>query len=402
MEEPQNQIPEEFTKVIKDFIGDLRVTFPEYTPLINKWWIRPEQFDYIDDETERKVVFEAYEQKIVATLFEFCKKKFPPRFFDILYQKNAIFAEDSDIDTEFLPQIHFKNLWQYDISDKTKETIWKYLQLILFSIIGTIHNKDSFGDTAKLFENMDHSDFKQKLNETLEHIQGLFDSSGNVQEEATNLPNAEELHDHITHMLDGKLGRLAREIAEETAENLNMNLDETSNMSDVFQNLMKDPTKMMGLVKSVTEKLDTKMKSGELKETELIKEASNIMNQMKNMPGMDNIQSMLSKMGMGDMAGMANMAGMAGMAGMNGKVDLGAMEARLNNKMKMAKTKERIRAKAQATAQTKLFQEATKAALAEQKPAVSEEEILKLFQSEEKVERTPRIQKSGKKGKNNK
>ena len=102
------------------------------------------------------------------------------------------------------------------------------------------------------------------------------------------------------------------------------------------------------------------------------------------------------------MANMAGMAGMANMAGMNGKVDLGVMEARLNNKMKMAKTKERIRAKAQATAQTKLFQEASKAALAEQKPAVSEEEILKLFQSEEKVERTPRIQKSGKKGKNNK
>jgi hypothetical protein len=397
MEDQQKPIPEEFTKVMKDFIGDLRVTFPEYTPLINKWWIRHEQFDYIDDEIERKSVFEAYEQKIVATLFEFCKKKFPPRFFDILYQKNAIFEEDSDIDTEFLPQIHFKNLWQYDISDKTKETIWKYLQLILFSIIGTIHSKDSFGDTAKLFENMDQSDFKQKLNETLEHIQGLFDSSGNVQEEATNLPNAEELHDHITHMLDGQLGRLAREIAEETAENLNMNLDETSNMSDVFQNLMKDPSKMMGLVKSVTEKLDTKMKSGELKETELIKEASNIMNQMKNMPGMDNIQSMLSKMGMGDMANMAT-----NMAGMNGKVDLGAMEARLNNKMKIAKTKERIRAKAQATAQTKLFQEATKAALAEQKPAVSEEEILKLFQSEEKVERTPRNQKNVKKGKNNK
>ena len=28
---------DEFKKVIKDFIGDLKQTFPEYEPLINKW-----------------------------------------------------------------------------------------------------------------------------------------------------------------------------------------------------------------------------------------------------------------------------------------------------------------------------------------------------------------------------
>ena len=31
-------IPEEFIKVIRDFVGDLTVTFPEYVPFIEKWW----------------------------------------------------------------------------------------------------------------------------------------------------------------------------------------------------------------------------------------------------------------------------------------------------------------------------------------------------------------------------
>ena len=104
-------------------------------------------------------------------------------------------------------------------------------------------------------------------------------------------------------MLDGKIGQLAREIAEETAANLNMDFDNATNMKDVFSKLIKNPTKLMELVKTVGDKLDYKLKSGELKESEMIQEATEIMNKMKNMPGMGNIQSMLSKMGMGGLGG---------------------------------------------------------------------------------------------------
>jgi DNA polymerase/3'-5' exonuclease PolX len=85
---------------------------------------------------------------------------------------------------------------------------------------------------------------------------------------------------------------------------------------------MKNPTKLMGLVKTIGDKLDSKLKSGELKESEMIQEATDIMNSMKNMPGMGNIQSMLNKMGMGHLGGLG------------GKVNSGAMEAELNKKMR--------------------------------------------------------------------
>ena len=32
----ENLVPEEFTKVIRDFVGDIQITFPEYKPLIYK------------------------------------------------------------------------------------------------------------------------------------------------------------------------------------------------------------------------------------------------------------------------------------------------------------------------------------------------------------------------------
>ena len=44
----------------------------------------------------------------------------------------------------------------------TKSTIWKYLQLILFSIVPNITSEDSFGDSAKLFEAINQDEFKEK------------------------------------------------------------------------------------------------------------------------------------------------------------------------------------------------------------------------------------------------
>jgi spore coat protein CotH len=205
-----------------------------------------------------------------------------------------------------------------------------------------------------------------------------------------DLPDPEEINQHIAGMLDGKIGQLAREIAEETANELNMDLGETSDMKDIFQNMLKNPTKLMGLVKTVGNKLDAKIKSGELKESEMIQEATEIMNKMKNMPGMGNIQSMLNKMGMGGM----------------GKMNTGAMEAQMNRNLKTAQMKERIRAKAQANALKRQMEQQMQSqaqtvtsASSSVSTVVSDEELMKLFSKEERAERTPREAGKKKKGK---
>ena len=55
MTEEKKVVPDEFAKVIKDFVGDLKTTFPEYVPLINKWWKDNSQFNYIEDVEERNL-----------------------------------------------------------------------------------------------------------------------------------------------------------------------------------------------------------------------------------------------------------------------------------------------------------------------------------------------------------
>jgi hypothetical protein len=173
-------------------------------------------------------------------------------------------------------------------------------------------------------------------------------------------------------------------------------MENTGNTTDVFQKLFKNPGKMMNMVKNIGIKIDEKIKSGEIKESELMEEGMDLLNKMKNMPGMGDMQKMFSQMGIPGL-------------GKGSKINMGAMEAQLNKNMKNAKMKERIRAKAEANAKAKAKEQASSAfcnmsATATQ-ACISEEEILKIFSSGEKVEKTPRGTKppeltTSKKGKN--
>ena len=384
MTDTTNKPTEEFSKVVIDFVNDIKVSFPEVTPLIARWFKGDSEFDYIDEVEERNQTISEHRKTTVEFLFTFCQKKFPPRFFDILYQNPEMFDDDSVLDTEFLPHVHFKTLWKLDITAKTRETIWKYLQLILFSIISTVENKEAFGDTAKLFDNINEDDFKTKLQEALNKMQDAFESkedgsseedpNNNTSSSSSSSSKADDIHEHLNHMLDGKIGKLAKEIAEETAAELNLDGENISDMQDVFGQLMKNPTKLMSLVKNVGTKLDSRIKSGELKESELIAEATDLMNNMKNMPGMDNIQSMLSKMGMSGLGG-----------GKGAKMNMGAMEAQMERHMKAAQMRERMKSKVGAKTAPVPPTQTTSAAL-------TEEQLVQVFSTGEKVERTPKGQ----------
>jgi hypothetical protein len=302
----------DLTKLLKDFINDILMTFPELNEGL--------------DENLQNIKNDNNVEMSIVKVKEYCLTVYPERFFDILYQNVEIFDND-ELNLEFLPGINFKKLWKEELSDKTRETIWKYLQLILFSIVSDMSSGDNFKDTAKLFEAINQDELKSKLEETMEGMKGMFEGGSVGDASMGDLPNAEDIHEHVNKMMDGKLGNLAKEIAEETAKELN--LDDIESTSDLFQTLFKNPTKLMKLIKDVGGKLDAKLKSGDIKESELLEEASEIMKNMKNMPGMGNFQEMFGKMGMPTGA----------------KPNMAAMQAQLNRNLKVAKQKERMQAK---------------------------------------------------------
>ena len=321
MSESNTEIPEEFCKVCKDFVTDILTTFPEYQGTLHEGLI-----DILQDKNDTANVRE---------VFDYVKAVYPERFFDLLYQNEDIYTDDK-INTKFLPNIEFADLWKQDISEKTKLIIWKYLQLILFSAVNNESDGKSFGDTAKLFEAINEDELKNKLEETMEQMANIFDMSGNSpfatdisNINPNDLPDPEELHSHINGMLQGNLGKLAAEITEETMKELNTDVSGADSVGDIFQNLFKNPGKLMSMIKKVGSKLDTKLKSGELKESEIMQEAMDLMDKMEKMPGMANMKNMLNQMGMPGM-------------GKNSKVNMGAMRGKLNQNMKGAKQRERM------------------------------------------------------------
>ena len=187
--------------------------------------------------------------------------------------------------------------------------------------------------------------FKQNINK--EEV----DNSGAIPTR-DNLPNAEELHEHINKMMEGKLGCLAKEIAEETANDFNIDADSAGSVNDVFKQLFKNPTKLMDLVKNVGSKLDTKIKSGAIKESELLEEASELLNKMKSMPGMDNLESMFSKMGI---PGMGN----------GSKVDMNAFNRQMKQNLRGAKMRDRMRSKLEKSGTNSIAVDGPAAELAE-------------------------------------
>ena len=352
-------------KIIKDFVRDILITFPECKELLTQGIIDI-TLDKLDSDDAKSV-------------YKYCEKYYPDKFFDILYEKEELITGD---DSYFLPNIQFSKLWKEDITDRTRQTIWKYLQLILFSVVQN-SEENFFGDnTSKLFEAINQDEFKGKLEETLNDMQNIFDLSNidlsdiddisGISQE--NLPDVEELHSNINSMLDGKIGRLAKEIAEETTQELNIEMDDAQSMNDVFEKLFKNPTKLMGLVKSVGTKLDTKIKKGEIKESELIEEAQEMVEKMQSIPGMGNMQDLLNKMGMG-----------------GGKVNMNAMKSQMGQNLRQAKMKERMQQKLAERQKQKEEQE---------KSNLQHSENGSVFSTGEVVEKTPRKPNNKKKNKN--
>lgn len=391
------ELPENFKTIITDFTNDLSVTFPEYVHLWEKW-THPSEAD-------------------LAELFQYCVKTYPERFFDIIYQKDAIFGSSDETVVHFLPNVDFKLLFSCDdVSEQTKKTIWKYLQLILFTIVGGIKDKTSFGDAANMFEGIGEEDLQKKLLETMDGITDFFQSmsegmdpgdgpgpdtngpdfdpfksffegagpdhnGGKFEDfkkkmEGMGMPDIGKIQEHLKTIFDGKIGKLAKEMAEEISGDfsdlLGKDAGDIKNPQDIMKKLMKDPKKVMELMKTVGNKLDNKMKSGEISREELMKEASEMMGKMKDMGGGDGFNEMFKNMA-------KNMGGM----GKNMKVDTNA----LDRMTKMMSTKDRLRAKVE---QNKLKKEAELAQeLAAMKKRLDEQDrLLAKYSLENKGENT--------------
>ena len=368
------EVPEKFSSVMKDFVKDLKHTFPEYSTIM---WV------YGEDTSDAGW----------KDLYKYCLGVYPERFFDILYKNDRIFKEDNYDNTLFLPNLDFKLLYFANgVSATTQESIWKYLQLVLFTIIGSVKDKSEFGKTMNMFEGVDETELQEKMTEALSDLSQFFQKmeeeggdspfdplrrsaeeggwewaggggsggaggggsggaggggSGGVGGAARGegvtpgaegeMPNPEDVHNHLKGLFGGKLGVLAKELMEELTDDIKNTLgldandfDQTSKPMDVFKKLMRHPDKFMKLVQKIQGKFQEKMSSGDLSHEDLMREAGEMLQKMKDMGGNS---SQMHEM-------FQNMAKTMGGNGKNMKMDTG----KLDRMMKSQNTKDRMRA----------------------------------------------------------
>jgi hypothetical protein len=338
------EMPSNFISIILDFVNDLTTTFPEYSYLWDKW-------------ISKDTTVQEYEN-----LFLYCMKVYPERFFDILYQNDEIFDNLNTTSTQFLPNVEFKMLFSCEnITQSIKQTIWKYLQLILMTIMSSVKDKNDFGEAATMFDGIDENELQGKLNDTIESLGNFFKTMENQQQEAQyegeqdnegknsfsesfknmfsnsdgkDIPNANVINDHLKDIFNGKIGSLAKELADDlSGDIMGMLGGEEANIKDtgdIFKKLMKNPKKIIDLLKNVSGKLTDKMKSGNISQEDLMKEAGELMGKMKGMGGGSEFGDIIKNL-------MKNMGGLGG----KGKVDTNAL-TRMSSQQSM---RERMKAK---------------------------------------------------------
>ena len=74
-------------------------------------------------------------------------------------------------------------------------------------------------------------------------MKGMFDNpEAGLNSEGINLedlPNADSVHEHLNGLMDGKLEKLAAEIAEETAQDFEMDMNAEGDVGDMFKKLLE-------------------------------------------------------------------------------------------------------------------------------------------------------------------
>ena len=111
---------------------------------------------------------------------------------------------------------------------------------------------------------------------------------------------------------------------------------------------MKNPTKITGLIKTVSNKLQQKMNSGDISQDELMREATNIISKMKGMgqgqgqgQGQDDFQEMFKNMAKGMGLNIPKNAKMD-MNALDRMTSTTTMKDRLRNKMMEKKAAEEV------------------------------------------------------------
>ena len=322
-----------FNKLYSDFLTDLKNVFS---------FINPSKFD----------------EKDFLTFFSINNL---PYMNDISKANESVLVENKDI--FIISGVTFSKIFNnndYEITQNTKNSIWSYLHsLYVFLLSLNTSNKDYINTLDKNVKNNieKYVDNSKLCTDVINNIKTFRNNMNNVNINVNNNVNNNSNSSNSSNFLENSaIGSLAKELQEELKDE---DLPNIENPSDLFSQMASGEGNIMSVVSKVMNKMDQKMKSGEINQQTLMNEATGLLGMMTGNGGgennSNNLFSMMSGlMGGGNASGegandlMSNMMNL-----MNNGDNNNSSSGRVPKKHKHSRSKRRELAKAHKKAQKK-------------------------------------------------
>jgi len=255
--------------VFKSFISDIIKVFPEYEIKLTDVYGSLLKLD------ECKIEEQELLQEFLDRVHKLNKK--------ITNKDEGLFNDDPLI----LTDISFKNMWTTNISHKTKETVWKYLQTFCLLELNYRSNKDLQDALSDLSDDKVIEITDKKVASDVKKIKKMTE---NIQE-----PIAEDIKEQVTESNDNPFAQMEQmmqsseigKIAQQVSESINieemLGSADSDNPMDIFQKLMSGDAmgKIMGSIESV---VNQKVESGEINKESMQNEAQGMYKNMGDNP----------------------------------------------------------------------------------------------------------------------
>ena len=269
---------EKFNFYLTNFLTELNTVFPEYNEIFVKHY--SDIFPQANDKTTNS---DKYVKDFMSNIKDYTKQ--------VAQKDDSIFKGEKEIN--FLLGLDFRNLWIKDINEKTRESIWKYLQTLYVIGKKVVGEDDEINELLNKFTSQTGDSTQEEMmknikNET-DEMMNMFKNLSQI-EQNPDLPDTSE-NDMKNLFEGGVISDIAKELTNEL--NLdNLDMGEPKNINEAFANLMGGGNGNKGffdLVTKVGEKIQNKVQNGEVNQNDLMNEAQKMMGGLKDPNKMANI-----------------------------------------------------------------------------------------------------------------
>ena len=178
-------------------------------------------------------------------------------------------------DLELLPHVSFREIWESNISDNTRDIVWKYLQT--FSVIN-VNMKSN--DQLQSFLVGDKQELSTSDKKDIKDIKKLHTSKQKKKQRKKPKKEEPEIPKELEGLMNTSIGKMAKEIMDEIdIDSIAGDMNENSNPMDLLQN-----GKLFDIFGKINGKVSEKLKSSQMNEETLKNDAEQMKQMMGNNP----------------------------------------------------------------------------------------------------------------------